>query len=342
MRRYCIFRTDRIGDLVLTLPMAEAIKRHDTEAHVTFCVQDYTRPLAALCPWIDDIISIPDRDLRGGDAAFSAELKHRDVDTAVFAYPRPRLSLAAARARIPRRVGIAYRWYSPFYTHRHREHRKPSVHHESEYNLHLLGALGIEDGNGLLPQLLFSPELQQRADTLLTASGIPQDAPVVVLHPGSGGSARDWPAGNFAALARELTQHNTELHVLVTGTSAEHELMSAVAAGGGDRVHLLAHEAPLDELAASLSRARLVVANSTGPLHVAAAAGAPVLGLYPFNRVIHPRRWSPLGLHTTVLLPPQAAGCSKCTAESCEMHDDMTRISVADVLAAAEKLLSEA
>ncbi|PLX25108.1 MAG: ADP-heptose--LPS heptosyltransferase, partial [Ignavibacteria bacterium] len=95
MRRYCIFRTDRIGDLVLTLPMAEAIKRHDPEAHVTFCVQDYTRSLAELNPWIDDILSIPARDLNGGDAAFSAELKHRGFDVAVFAYPRPRLSLAA-------------------------------------------------------------------------------------------------------------------------------------------------------------------------------------------------------------------------------------------------------
>ena len=144
MAHYGIFRTDRIGDLILTLPMAEAIRQHDADARITFVVQEYTRSIAALNPFIDDIISIPARDLSGGIAAFSRILRDQRFDAAFFAYPRPRLAFAARLAGIPLRAGIAYRWYSFLFTHRRREHRHPSRLHERDYNLRLLESAGID------------------------------------------------------------------------------------------------------------------------------------------------------------------------------------------------------
>ena len=127
--QYCIFRTDRIGDLVLTLPMAEAIKRSDPAARVTFCVQEYTRPLLSLAFHIDDVIAIGGRDPDGGVRRFASMLRERRIDCAVFAYPRPRLVLAAALARIPVRIGTGYRWYSPLLTHRRAERRRDGDSH---------------------------------------------------------------------------------------------------------------------------------------------------------------------------------------------------------------------
>ena len=308
--------------------MASALRRHDPSARITFVVQEYTRDLVALCPDIDDVISIPSRDLRGGMSAFTGRLRELRLDAAIFAYPRPRLALAAWLARIPVRVGTAYRWYGRLFNARHAEHRRPSVRHEADYNLQLLSHLGIDAGDSPLPRPEVDEALRAQAAAALEESGIAPGRPFIVLHPGSGGSARDWPAARFAALARALQRQRPEFDVLITGSEEERDLMREVSEEGGDRTCMLALPLTLPQLAAVLQLAAAAVANSTGPLHLAAATGTPVLGLYPFARVCHPRRWGPLGPDSRVLMPHPEPGCADCAAGACERHDDMTRISV--------------
>lgn len=334
----CIFRTDRIGDLVLTLPMAEAITRHDPAARVTFVVQDYTRPLLSLAPHIDDVISIGGRDLEGGVRRFASVLKEKHIDAAVFAYPRPRLAFAAALARIPARVGTGYRWFSPLLTHRRAEHRRGGDSHEMEYNLRLLEEFGIEAPVGLGPVLVIDEPRRAAAHDILRRAGIDAAAPFIALHPGSGGSAKDWPAARFAQLARDLLAETPALQILVTGTAAELPLMETVAAGDA-RIRVLHEPLPLDLLAAVLSEAKLFAANSTGPLHIAAACGVPVLGFYPFGTAVNARRWGPRAARATVLSPLPDPACPDCTAGDCPVHDDMRRIPVASAIEAARGLM---
>ena len=327
MARYCIFRTDRIGDVVLTLPMAEALTRHDPEAHVTVCVQEYTGELAALCPFVDEVISIPGRDLARDRAGWPQVLREREFDAALFAFPRPRLARAAQRARIPVRVGTAFRWYAPLFTHRVHEHRQPSVMHERDYNLNLLRSIDIPVPDNLLPKLDIPSALREEARAVVAASGIRDGRPYGVLHPGSGGSAKDWPPERFAELAFTLVSVNPDLQLLLTGSASERALLERVQQDAGSQVHLLERPVPLAQLAGILEGAVFTVANSTGPLHIAAAAGTPVLGLYPFERVTHPRRWGPLGPRAAVLTPDPEAQCSDCLRGRCRRHDDMLRIS---------------
>jgi ADP-heptose:LPS heptosyltransferase len=333
----CVFRTDRIGDLLLTLPVAEAVRRAFPVARVTFCAQEYAAPLLRLSPFVDDVITVA-----GRDAAFRelpvlrAELRRRGITHALFAYPRPLLSSVAAWAGIPRRAGTAYRWYSFLYTDRVAEHRSDALQHESTYNLHLLAPFGVEIPSGLRPVLEIDNALALQARAAVEASGI-HDRPYVVLHPGSGGSAKDWPAGHFAALARGLLRARPDLAVLVTGTGAERRLMSEVAGPAG--IPVLSGSVSLETLAGILAGASAFVANSTGPLHLASAVGTPVLGLYPFQRVCHPRRWGPLGERAAVLTPEADPGCDRCAAGDCDAHDDMRRISVDRALDALLSLL---
>jgi ADP-heptose:LPS heptosyltransferase len=335
----CIFRSDRIGDLVLTLPMAEAIKRTDPTARVTFCVQEYTLPLCSLAPHIDDVISIGGRDLDGGVRRFASMLRERKIDAAVFAYPRPRLVLAAALARIPARVGTGYRWFSPMLTHRRAEHRRGGDRHEMEYNLRLLEEIGIAAPAGLRPSLVIDEPRRAAARDVLRRAGIDASAPFVALHPGSGGSAKDWSADSFAQLAQDLLAETPAIQILVTGTAAELPLMETVA-GGDASIHLLREPLPLDLLAAVLSEAKLFAANSTGPLHIAAACGVPVLGFYPFGRAISARRWGPRAERAAVLSPLPDPACPACAAGDCPAHDDMRRIPVASAIEAARRLLA--
>ncbi len=337
---YCIFRTDRIGDVVLTLPMAEAIKRHDPSARVTFCVQEYTRPLLSLSPHIDDIIAIGGRDLDGGVRRFASVLSERKIDCAVFAYPRPRLILAAARARIPMRIGTGYRWYSPLLTHRRAEHRRSGDRHEMEYNLGLLEEAGVTVPPDLRPVLEIDSPRRTAARTALGQAGIDPSSAFIVLHPGSGGSAKDWPAERFTELAASLLAEDDALQILVTGSRAEHSLMQSVAERDA-RIRVLREQLPLDVLAAVLAEARVFVSNSTGPLHIAAACGVPVLGFYPFGIAVNARRWGPRTACAAVLTPPADPECGDCRSGDCALHDDMRRIPAAAAAAEVRILLAD-
>lgn len=335
---YCIFRTDRIGDVVLTMPLAEAIKRHEPEARVLFCVQEYTADIPRLSPFVDDIVAIPGRDVTSAPE-FAKRLREMRIDTTIFAYPRPQVALACALARIPLRVGTAYRGYSLLFNRRLKEHRRDARFHERDYNLHLLERIGIPIEPFPVPTLHIPDSRSQEARGLLAASGIEPDTPFVALHPGSGGSAKDWPADRFGELGYGIVRRFSGMRLLVTGTAAEAPLVRNVMAACGDTAVALAHPVSLGELTAVLSLARLCIANSTGPLHLAAAVGVPVIGLYPFERVCNPRRWGPLGPVTEVLTPPRQDNCENCRNESCPVHDTMDAIGVNDALAKAIAML---
>jgi len=318
--KYCIFRTDAIGDLILTLPMAFAIKASRPGAEVTFCVQEYTRPIASLCPAVDDVLTTGARDLEGNLFAFADTLRERAFTTAVFAYPRPMLALAARIAGIPTRIGTAYRFYSFLFSEKQREHRRESALHESRYNLNLLVHAGIKGYTAVPPLLRIPGDLAVRADLALNESGIGGD-PFVILHPGSAGSADTWSVESFAALGEMIANELPGIRILITGGAKEQQLVESLVAAIGRRAAALRRQLPLDEFAAVIASADALVANSTGPLHIAAAIGVPVVGLYPDTPVMHPRRWGPLGDDHIVLTPPGVG-----------THSDSTEVGMDSIL----------
>ncbi len=335
-----ILRTDSLGDVVLTLPMARSIKQQAPETRVILVVREYTAPLVRCSPWVDAVLAIPTRDVGHGWPAFGRRLRAECFDAAVFAHPRPGLAAAVRVAGIPRRVGTAYRWYSPLFTDRVREHRRASLLHESEYNLHLLRPLGFSADAGRGPLLEISDTLRRSAAGRLESLGIPAGAPLVVLHPGSLGSARDWDAASFGHLGAALLRAMPGISVLITGTGAEAETLRSVASYAGPRAAVFIGDDGVDHFAAVLQQADLCVANSTGPLHIASALDVPVLGLYPFETVCHPRRWGPLGVKTVVLTPEPDPDCPACRKGSCARHDDMARIPIDRVVDTAIRSLA--
>jgi ADP-heptose:LPS heptosyltransferase len=121
--------------------------------------------------------------------------------------------------------------------------------------------------------------------------------------------------------------------LLLTGLATEKPLLDAIRADA-PQACVFERELSLPELAGVIALGRCIVANSTGPLHVGAAVGTPVVGLYPNRRVCHPRRWGPRSDTAVVLTPPLEKGCSACEKGDCETHDRMERILIDDVLGA--------
>ena len=154
------------------------------------------------------------------------------------------------------------------------------------------------------------------------------------MHPGASVPARAWPAHRCAEAVEALVDAGHR--VLVTGGPGERELTAAVA---GTRGVDLGGASSLAELAALLDGAAAVVVGNTGPAHLAAAVGTPVVSL--FSPVVPAARWAPYGV-PTVLLGDQSAACRGTRARECPVpgHPCLSSVSAADVVAAVGKLVS--
>jgi len=175
----------------------------------------------------------------------------------------------------------------------------------------------------------------------METSGIGADDLLVILHPGSGGSARDWKRENFGALGRRLAAL-PHVKVLVVGREKERELVSFVCEMIGPSALPWIDRLSLRDYAALAHEASLFVANSTGPLHIAAAVGTRVIGLYSQIVALSAARWGPYASDAVVFAPVgKPADCSTCIAVKGHPCECMDSIRVEDVFEAATRFLRE-
>lgn len=340
-QRILVVRTDRLGDVLLTLPMFSRLRAHFPQAYLVFLVRRYTSEIVEGHPHIDRLLLYDDPS--GVPVPFEtmrSRLVDERFDTVVVASPTPRLAWLVFRAGISMRVGTGYRYYSALFNRRVLEHRRRGDKHELECNLALLTAIGcppeVEPGPVEF-HLKILPEVRESALSKLEALGIRNGEPRVVLHPGTGGSSRDWPVERFGILARELGKKG--MQVVITGSSSEQELVARATEASGGTARPAAGLFSLKELAAVFQSSRLFAGNSSGPIHLAVAVGTPVVGLYPQLPAIGARRWGPYTNRARVIVPDKPATCRDCrNSRECAC---MASISVDRVLAEATGLLEQ-
>ena len=326
-----VTRTDRIGDVILSLPTAGAIKEACPSARVTFLVGDAPLPAVQMCPWVDDTIVT---ESRIGDESVLSEIKSRAFDAVICLYPRSQLARLLVQTRIPVRIGTARRFYSYRFNRRINISRKAGGRHERDFNLVLLQGLGITDPRILDPVCIPSHEARTSARIMLGELGIEPDQPFAILHPGCGGSARNWSADHYRDLCRRLQEWGIAL--VLSGSETEKELVDHIKDGLSQRIYSIAGRTGLDVLAAVLNAARVFIGPSTGPMHLAAAVGTPVVALFGPIRTTGPERWGPLGEGHRVFTPPVET--CRCPVEKCKLGDCMAMIdpgAVADAVVAA-------
>jgi ADP-heptose:LPS heptosyltransferase len=221
------------------------------------------------------------------------------------------------------RIGTGYRWYSFLFNQRVFEHRKTAARHEAEYNLRLLRPLGIGATEIKFHFALPNAE-RERIEAKLNNLGV--DANPIILHPGSGGSSRDWPPEHFAQLA-DLARHALGAQVILTGAPAEENLIAAIQRQTKSQPLSLCGRLSIIELAVLCQRAAVFVSNSTGPLHLAVMVGTPVVAFYPPIRAARPERWGPYGRLADVLMSQQAE-CMRCRKSPARVCDCMRAITV--------------
>ncbi|HVM33406.1 MAG TPA: glycosyltransferase family 9 protein [bacterium] len=337
-RHILVSRTDKIGDLLLSLPVFETLKTAFPQTKITALVSPYARDIVQGHPCVDAVELV-----EPGEGFFQLQKRLREMAPDVFLalYPRPKLALAAWAARIPLRVGTAFRWYALAFNKKIRVHRSLCDRHEADYNLDLARALGLER---VADKILFPVAESDRrfADDLLKEKGIGPSEPFVAVHPGHKGSALNWSPERYARAIQGLLAQGRR--VVVTAGPDETALIAKVQGflgpAGKNKPVLLIGECTLKQLAAVYARADVFLSGSTGTMHLAAAVGTPTVALFCPIPATTPKRWGPWGNRATVLLP-EGLTCPDCQKGFCSRHDPMDGIPVERVLAALQPYLSK-
>jgi ADP-heptose:LPS heptosyltransferase len=327
--RVLVARMDNAGDVLLAGPAVRAVAA--SSGPVTFLCGPRGRAAAELLPGVGEVIewTAPWIDPEPGpvstvDVLALAGLLRRRVAAAIvltsFHQSALPLALLLRMAEVP--YVAAYSEDYPGSLLDLRALPDDGVH-EVQRSLDLVRLAGypLPEGD--------DGRLRMRRTGRMPAGLAP---PYVVVHPGASVPARTWSPERWAQLVELLAARGRR--VVVTGTPAERQLTALVA--GRDGIDL-GGSTDLAGLAEVLSASDAVVTGNTGPAHVAAAVGTPVVSLYAPTVPAH--RWHPWGV-PYALLGDQDIGCAGCRARECPVpgHPCLERVATEDVARAVESL----
>ncbi len=339
-----IIRTDKLGDMILTLPMVRVLKSINPKCKIHIIAKKYTEPILRYTFKNNET----DFDYHFVDEINTLKSILNNIKPEVIFYPRPRLNetIAGFFSGAKLRVGTGYRYYSSLYNHKVYEHRKVGEKNEAEYNISLIeDVFGEEISTSLLEKSLLEKSLLEKSlleikiptDELkefkikIKSMGINLKKPPIIIHPATGGSAKEWHPKNFGKLAKKLSKEYAN-DIIITGTEEEILQCKQVEVECVYSKNLCG-KLDLSEMIKLISLSSILIANSTGVLHIAAAAGIPVVGLYPNSPNIGPKRWSPFTDNKIILSPP--------IIDDEIVRDDLTLIKVEDVFQACKVLLNK-
>ncbi len=291
-----------LGDVVMATPALRLLRDRLRGSFIAGLV----RPEMIAVLTGTDLLDEVHADRKGGVMGpkhVAARLRPRRYDSALLLTNSFSSALAARVAGIPRRIGYDRDARGPLLTHpiraleregssalRRRWAPVPAVRYYLDAACELLRCAGIDppcmpDDPASLPagialELATTPEEERAADELLARAGLGPDAPFAVLNPGGNDPAKRWPADRFARLAEHLASTHG-LAVLVNGSPSERDLAVQVRDDARARaVSLPELGVGIGSLKAIVRRARLMVTNDTGPRHLAAAFGTPLVSLF--------------------------------------------------------------
>jgi heptosyltransferase-1 len=272
MTRILIVRLGSLGDLVHTLPAVAAIRRAHPLAEIDWLVDAPHRDFLALAPVVSSVIVLRDRTAAAWLEA-RAELRARHYDVAVD-FQGLLKSAALARLSGARRVvgfdrsSLREGTAAPFYTERV---EVGEGRHVVEKNLRLAASVGAKGDVIEFPLAV----VDSAALGWLRTKGLDR---FVLLNPGAAWPNKRWPPSSFGRLAERVRERHGLTSVVLWGPGEAPLAQAVVAASVGAAIE--APETGLADLVALARAARLFVSGDTGPLHIAAAVGTPVVGLF--------------------------------------------------------------
>lgn len=335
--RFLLVRLGALGDIVHAIPVAAALRRAFPTAQIDWLVAARHREILEHVPVVDRRIA-----LGGSGPGFGATVRQLRRARYDVAFDLQGLMKSAALARLSgarRIVGFSSRYLRErmaglFYTAAFDPGGGGMYHpreraHVVQMNLGLLTAIGLPVEPAEFPLVCGdSPPATEAAGR----AGVPY----VVLNPGAAWPNKRWPADRFAAVARALREQSGMASIVAWGPGEE--LLARAVVDEARDAALLAPKTSIGDLLSLLRGAALMIAGDTGPAHIAAALGTPIVGLYGPTRPSRNGPWAPDDITLSKDAECQCHHLRQCTRERMCVLD----IEVADVVRAARRRLAAA
>ncbi len=289
--RMLIVRLSALGDVVHTLPVAAALRREFPDSVIDWVVDERSAPLLDLVPVLDRVVVLRTRSRPAVRALTECRrtLRQRAYDIALDVQGLGKSALVARLSGAARVVGfttpfLRERWARWFYS----ERADPGgPKHVVERNLGLLTAVGVEAPAWAFPLETPPSDAPARTRARLRLDG----GRFALLNPNAAWPSKCWPAERFGAVASWLRRTRDMPSAVLWGPGDEARAEAVAAASDGAAV--VAPPTGLPDLVALVRAAAVMVSGDTGPLHVAAAVGTPVVGLYGPSDPARNGPWSP-------------------------------------------------
>lgn len=343
----CI-RLDTLGDVLMTTPALRALKQSGSDRHLTLFTSPAGVEAARLVPELDDILVYDAPWMKATAPRSSSQpefdmidrLRQGRFDAAVIFTVYSQSPLPAAflcyLAGIPLRLAHCHENPYQLLTDWILDPEPDRLtRHEVQRQLDLVAAIGSRTSDERL-SLRIPALAQQRVQQRLQTLGLQPGQPWVVIHPGATAPSRRYPPQGFARVAQILTRE-MGLPVIWTGTEPERPLIEEIQAEMGIPSHALVGCLDLGEMASLLDMAPVLISNNTGPVHMAAAVGTPVVDLYALTNPQH----TPWQVPHRVLF--HDVPCKYCYKSICPQghHHCLELVTPESVVQAAWELLQE-
>lgn len=338
--RILVTRTDRLGDLVLSTPVFQALRQRFPAAQIACLTFLENRSVVEGNPYLDEVIVY---DKRGreknwwGNLRFSRRLAKKKFDTVIHLHPTNRMHWVSWMAGIPIRIG--YRKKASWtLTHTLEDRKGEGLKHEAEYNFDLLRFLGVDPPQKIETHFPLHEKDRISLEMLLKHLGFDREKSYAVLNPSASCPSKIWPADRFSLLSDRL-QERYGLKVALIGSQQDKRFSRKVRAFAAIDSTDLSGKLSIGMLGWFLKGAQLLISNDSGPVHVARALGTPVVSI--FGRTLSGlsyHRWGPLGEKGKVV--HKEVACPVCLAHNCRINFlCLDVVSVEGVLTAASTFL---
>jgi lipopolysaccharide heptosyltransferase II len=340
-------RLDALGDVLMTTPAFRALKQSRPGRRLTLLTSSAASALVPLLPDLDDCLvydapwmkATPPRADSRPDFAVLECLRQRRFDAAVvftvFSQNPLPAALLCFLADMPRRLAHCRENPYQLLTEWVREPEPEQfIRHEVRRQLDLVAVVGCHTSDERL-SLHVPPEATRRVRGLLHELDLSGDKPWILLHPGASAPSRRYPPELFAAAA-EMLGSGHDLPLVFSGSAGERELIESIRTAINAPAHSLAGRLNVAELAALVALAPVLITNNTGPAHIAAAVGTPIVDLYAQTNPQH----TPWQVPHRLLY--HDVPCKNCFKSVCPQghHDCLARVPPEAVARAALELLA--
>lgn len=291
-----LVRTDRIGELILTSPALAAVRKHYPRAKITLIVNPSSAEVVEAAPFIDSITKFHPSQIQGDLfkwLSFFRSIKKSRFNLAVIFNPSKFFNILTFMAGIPVRVGYD-RKAGFFLTHKIRDKKYLCEKHEVEYNLDLIGTLGIRSDD----KSLYFP-LSNSADSaiaeILKENGVEAQDRLIAVHAATSNPEKKWPPERFAQICDRLSEE-FKIKIVLVGGREEHRTSDEVKSKMHNAVLDLTGALSVKEVGSLLKRCSFLISNDSGPVHISAAVGTPAIVFFGENRPGGSSiRWGPYG-----------------------------------------------